>query len=209
MMKKLLRRWKQRQQRKALKALPPLHRGTQKLRNRYPKYVFGTGTYGDIIVRDWLEGTTLKVGAYTSMAEGVTILLGGNHRTDWITSYPFPTLLEEARHVTGANGGKGDVVIGNDCWIATNTIILSGVTIGDGAVVAAGAVVTKDVAPYSIVGGNPARHIRWRFDEADRELIQRSAWWDWPDEEVRRVAPMLCSLRMEDFRDYLSQRGQA
>ncbi|WP_264768975.1 DapH/DapD/GlmU-related protein, partial [Klebsiella pneumoniae] len=97
---------------------------------------------------------------------------------------------------------RGDVVIGSDCWICTNALILSGVTIGHGAVVAAGAVVTRDVPPFAIVGGNPARQIRWRFEEDIREALLASAWWDWPVDEVKQVARTLCSTDMTAFLRY-------
>lgn len=204
---KLLRKWREHQERKALRALPQLERATQKLRNRYPKYTFGVGTYGDLKVHDWNEGTTLRVGAYTSIAGNVEVFLGGHHRTDWLSCYPFPAKIEEVAHITDFGGSKGDVVIGNDCWISSQAIILSGVTIGDGAVVAAGAVVTKDVAPYAIVGGNPAKPIRWRFDEPTRLILEQSAWWNWPVAEVREVAHLLCSTDITPFVEYLKQRA--
>lgn len=135
-------------------------------------------------VRDWGEGSTLRIGAYRSIAENVMILLGGNHRIDWVTSYPFPEFVEEARQIRDFGVTRGDVTISNDVWLGTGCTILSGVTIGDGAVVAAGAVVTRDVAPYAIVAGNPARTVRWRFDEATRDALCASAWWTWPEVEI-------------------------
>jgi acetyltransferase-like isoleucine patch superfamily enzyme len=203
---KLLRIWRERQERKALRALPKLERATQKLRNRYPQFSFGIGTYGDLKVHDWHEGTTLRVGAYTSIAGNVEVYLGGHHRIDWLSCYPFPAKVEEVAYITDFGGSNGDVVIGNDCWISSHAKILSGITIGDGAVVAAGALVTKDVAPYSIVGGNPAKFIRWRFDEPVRQVLEQSAWWYWPETEVRSVAHLLCSSDIEPFVEYLKQR---
>lgn len=202
----LLRKWREHQQRKSLRELPKLHRDTQKLRNRYPHYIFGTGTYGWPKVHDWHEGSTLRVGAYTSIASDVDIYLGGHHRMDWLSCFPFPAKIEQAADIQDFGGTNGDVVIGSDCWISSQVIILSGVTIGDGAVVAAGAVVTKDVAPYAIVGGNPAKQIRWRFDEPTRQVLQQSRWWDWPEEEVRATAHWLCSPDLAAFVEYLEQR---
>ncbi|RMO70147.1 hypothetical protein ALQ35_03154 [Pseudomonas fluorescens] len=203
---KLLRKWREHKARKALRALSPLERSTQKLRNRYPDYSFGIGTYGDLKVHDWHEGTTLRVGAYTSIAGNVEVYLGGHHRTDWLSCYPFPAKVKSLAHITDFGGSKGDVTIGNDCWISSHAKILSGVTIGNGAVVAAGSIVTKDVAPYAIVGGNPAKHIRWRFDEPTRLLLEQSAWWEWSETEVCAIAPLLCSTDITPFVDYLKQR---
>ncbi|GFM84899.1 acetyltransferase [Pseudomonas cichorii] len=202
----LLRKWREHRERKALRNLSRLERVTQKLRNRYPQFSFGLGTYGDLRVHDWSEGTTLRVGAYTSIAMNVEVYLGGHHRSDWLSCYPFPAMIEEVAHIEDFGGSNGDVVIGNDCWICSHTKILSGVTIGDGAVVAAGSLVTRDVAPYSIVGGNPAKHIRWRFDEGMRRLLTESAWWNWPESEVRSVAHLLCSTDPAPFAEYLTQR---
>lgn len=204
---KLFEKLKDRSARKSIRALPKLHRATQKLRNQYPNYQFGTGTYGSPKVNDWNEGSTLKVGAYTSIAGGVCIYLGGHHRTDWVSTYPFPAKIEEAAHIPNHGGTNGDVIIGSDCWLCSQSIILSGVNVGHGAVVAAGSVVTKDVPPYAIVGGNPAQFIRWRFPEDIRDALMSAAWWDWPETEVREIAHLLCSQDLSAFLTYAKQRS--
>lgn len=88
---------------------------------------------------------------------------------------------------------RGDVIVGNDVWLCTGSIILSGVKIGHGAAVAAGAVVVKDVEPYSIVAGNPAKHVRYRLSQSDRLILLSMAWWSWPEELIVKAAPLLCS----------------
>src|SRR5690242_17207650 len=120
---------------------------------RYPQYDIGPGTYsvpGYFSVLDWHQGSTLKIGAYCSIAYGVKILLGGEHHTDWVTTYPFSELWAEGRPIPGHPTTRGDVIIGIDVWIGLNALITSGVTIGDGAVIAAHAVVSSDVPPYTI-----------------------------------------------------------
>lgn len=203
---KFIEKFLNRRYRRILRETPKLHRGTKRLRLKYPSYSFGDGTYGEPLVHDWQEGATLKVGAYTSIAEGVEVFLGGHHRTDWISCYPFPAKTPEAGHIKDYGGTNGDVIIGNDCWISTNVMILSGVTIGDGAVVAAGAVVTKDVPAYAVVGGSPARFLKWRFDEPLRAMLSESQWWTWPEHEIRACSPLLCSGDFEAFQRYVSGR---
>lgn len=200
-------RLRHRRAKKALKRLPHFERGTALFHLEYPQYSVGVGTYGVPIVHDWDEGATLRVGAYCSIADRVDIFLGGHHRTDWLTTFPFPALISEAASIAHYNGTHGDVVIGSDVWLCSGCTILSGVTIGHGAVVAAEAVVSRDVAPYSIVAGNPARVVRWRFDEVIREELLASQWWTWPVGEVRSLSHLLCTNELEPFLNYVRARG--
>ena len=184
-----------------------LYRGQAKFRLAYPgKYSFGLGSYGLPIVHDWNEGTTLSIGAYCSIAANVQIFLGGNHRSDWVSTYPFPAMVKEAAHVVGYGVSRGDVLIGSDVWLGTSCMILSGVSIGHGAIVAAGAVVSKPVEPYSIVAGNPATHIKWRFDEETRKALLASEWWNWPESEIRKIATILCSAEVHKLLAYAKIR---
>lgn len=123
----------------------------------------GKKTYGNINVKYFgIKNERLEIGNYVSIAENVTFILGGNHNTDTFTTYPLKAkVLKEKKESTS----KGKIVVKDDVWIGTDALILSGVTIGQGAIVAAGSVITKDVEPYCIVGGNPAKIIRKRFSE--------------------------------------------
>ena len=203
---KLLELLKARKTRKRLRQMDKLERAAEKIRLRYPHYEVGTGTYGIPEVFEFGDKTILRVGSYTSIAAGVRILLGGEHRTDWLTTYPFPAMMSGLEDIKDYAPSKGDVVIGSDCWICADAMILSGVTIGHGAIVAAGAVVARDVAPFAVVGGNPCRFIRWRFDEDLRQRLLSAAWWDWPMEEVKSVARMLSGSDMEAFLAYIEAR---
>lgn len=185
---------------------PKFYRGQEKFRERYPDFTVGIGTYGMPTVHDWHEGSALRIGAYTSIADDVHIFLGGHHRTDWISVYPFPAFIEEAKAIQGFGGSRGDVTIGNDVWLASGCTILSGVKVGDGAVVAARAVVTRDVAPYAVVAGNPARVVNWRFDAQSRQAILASQWWTWSEAEIRQIVPLLCSDRIDEFIAYVATR---
>ncbi|PHN54152.1 MULTISPECIES: CatB-related O-acetyltransferase [Pseudomonas syringae group] len=197
---------KTRKVRRQLRKMDKLERHAEKIRLKYPRAVVGVGTYGIPDIVDFGDNSILRVGSYTSIAEGVKILLGGEHRTDWITTYPFPAMVEQVSDIQDYAPSKGDVVIGSDCWICANAVIVSGVTIGHGAIVGAGAMVVRDVAPYSVVGGNPCKFIRWRFEEDVRDLLLQAAWWDWPMEEVKSVARTLCSSDMDAFLAYIRQR---
>lgn len=188
--------------RRSLRRLIPgrrLKAGNQDLRARYPQYSIGRGTYGDLRVRSWGDGATLTMGAFCSVASGVQVLLGGEHRPDWVTTYPFSVLWAKGRPLPGHPASKGDVIIGNDVWIGAEAMILSGVTIGDGAVIGARAVVTKDVPPYAIVGGNPARVIRMRFDEATIARLQSLKWWTWDDARIEKFLPLLLNDDVSAF----------
>ncbi len=139
-------------------------------------------------------GDRLIIGKFCSIASDVKFIMnGGNHRTDWLTNYPFPifghgwesAMPDEWPH-------KGDTVIGNDVWIGYGATLMPGVQVGDGAIVAAQAVVTKSVPPYAVVGGNPAKIIRYRFDEATIEALLGLQWWHWEIEKITRHLPALC-----------------
>lgn len=155
----------------------------------------GKYTYGHPHIINWEDGGKLKIGNYCSIAGGVTILLGGNHRLDWMTTYPFPAspdFKKDSSGITNYSVSKGDVIIGNDVALGQDTLILSGVKIGDGAVVGARAVVTKDIEPYAIVAGNPAKEIRKRFDQKTIDKLLKLKWWDWPEEKIRKNIYDLC-----------------
>lgn len=172
----------------------------------------GAWTYGRPKVRFPESGAKLTIGRYGSIADGVEILLGGNHRTDWVTTYPFPEwpdLWPGAAGIGGSHATRGDVSIGHDVWLGSQCMVLSGVTIGTGAVVAARAVVTRDVPPYAIVGGNPARVIRLRFDEATIAALLASRWWALPRETVVELLPLLMSDRTDELLAALRSRAAA
>lgn len=168
----------------------------------FPAHVFGRGTYclpGALHILQWDPSARLSVGAYCSFSTGVQILLGGNHRTDWVSTYPFSHLWAEASHLPGHPAPTEETVIGNDVWIGFGATIVGGVKIGDGAVIGAHAVVTKDVPPYAIVGGNPARLIRMRFNDATVTRLLELKWWQWPEERILQFIPDLLSGDIEGF----------
>lgn len=172
------------------------------LARRPGQIAVGAFTYGRPKVRFPESGARLSIGRYGSIADGVEILLGGNHRTDWTTTYPFPALpnLWPAAHRMGGHDAtRGDVTIGHDVWLGSQTMIMSGVTIGHGAVVAARAVVTRDVPPYAIVAGNPARVVRLRLPEAQVEALLASRWWELSPERVSQLLPLLMSDRIDEL----------
>jgi acetyltransferase-like isoleucine patch superfamily enzyme len=156
--------------------------------------VMGRCSYGTPRVRAFPGGSGVVIGSFVSIADGVEFIPGGNHRVDWISTFPFrvffglPGAFEDGHPAT-----KGDIVVGNDVWIGTGAGILSGVTIGDGAVIGAGAVVAKDVRPYAVVVGNPAREVSRRFSDEQVEALQRIRWWDWPLELILEHVSLLCS----------------
>ena len=173
------------------------------LQERYPQYRIGKGSYdangNGLCVHSWGEGASLTIGAYCSIAEGVQFFLGGEHRTDWVTTYPFSAFWPSAKGMDGHPKTKGDIIIGNDVWIAADAIILSGVSIGDGAVVGAGSIVTKNVSSYSIVAGNPARVVEKRFDEYTIRRLQFVKWWEWDEVRIEKALPLLMSPNVEAF----------
>ncbi len=138
-----------------------------------------------------INGDKLKIGKFCSIACGSKFLFtSANHTLGSLSTYTFPIFFDEwgldAKNIRSAWDNKGDIVIGNDVWIGYEAVILSGVTIGDGAIIGTRAVVTKDVPPYTIVGGVPAKPIRRRFDDETIAELLRLRWWDWDKEKISR-----------------------
>ena len=145
-----------------------------------------------------VNGDRLKIGKFCSIACGAKFLFtSANHALGSLSTYPFPIFFEEwgldAKDIRQAWDKRGDIVIGNDVWIGFEAVILSGVTVGDGAIIGSRAVVTKDVPPYTIVGGAPARPIRRRFEDAVIEKLEALRWWDWDEEAIRCAIPAIQS----------------
>jgi acetyltransferase-like isoleucine patch superfamily enzyme len=165
-------------------------------------YSVGDYTYGNPRVRFPEAGVKLTIGRYCSISDDVTIMVGGNHRPDFVTTYPFaaiPQLWPEAKGLTGHHVSKGDVTIGHDVWMGTGCIVMSGVSIGTGAVIAARAVVTKDVPAYGIVAGNPGVVKSHRFAPAIIERLLATHWWDLPRERIVPLIPLLQGADIEAF----------
>ena len=170
--------------------------------NRNPKFKhesidIGDFTYGLPKILSWGESAHLKIGRFCSISDDVEIYLGGEHRTDWVTTYPFHSLFMNP--IDGHPRTKGDVIIGNDVWIGRGATILSGVVIGDGAVIGAQAVVAKHVLPYAIVAGNPIRYIKFRFTDDQIVELLKIKWWDWDHKKIIKYMPLFESTDIKKF----------
>lgn len=162
-------------------------------------------------------GDRLIIGKFCAIASGTKFIMGpANHRISSVTTYPFnvfggawsertPPHLDQLPH-------KGDIVIGNDVWIGRESVIMPGVTIGDGAIIAAYSVVARDVEPYSVFGGNPARFLKRRFSESLINLLMELRWWDSDSEELLQLLPILCDPNLErverQLAEYVSKRKE-
>lgn len=163
------------------------------------RITLGKFTYGNIKIIG--QAGHIHVGKFTSIADEVKALMLG-HNPKNISTFPFNHKLFSSSfpNSSGKHPIKyGNIQIGNDVWIGYNAIILGGITIADGAIIAAGSMVTKDVLPYEIVGGNPAKHIKFRFSEKDIRLLLEIKWWDWPIEKIQQVAGLLCNENLTEF----------
>lgn len=143
-----------------------------------------------------INGDRLVIGKFCSIACGAKFIFNcANHALRSLSTYTFPLFFEEwdlpKSELASAWDNKGDIIIGNDVWIGYEAVIMAGVTIGDGAIIGTRAVVTKDIAPYSIVGGVPAREIRKRFAPEVVERLRELRWWDWPEERIRKAIPAI------------------
>lgn len=165
-----------------------------------PRISVGRYTYGSPRLKLWAEHERIEIGSFCSISEDVVILGGGEHRLDWVTTYPLRIALNSpgAGH-DGHPHTKGPTVIGHDVWIGHGALVLSGVTIGNGACIGAGAVVSRDVPPYAVVAGNPAKVIRTRYDELTVERLQTIGWWSWPIERIQAFESLLCGGDVEAF----------
>lgn len=172
---------------------------TDDTRELFPQYEIGIETYGNPKVFSWGADNTLKLGSYCSIGGDVQILLGGNHRVDWVSTFPFPARWPEAADIPGHPASKGDVIIGHDVWIGRQTVILSGVSIGTGAVIGCNSVVGSDVPPYTITAGNPARSIRQRFSDDIVKRLLASRWWERNREELVPLLPLICDTNIDAF----------
>ncbi|MGL4949078.1 MAG: CatB-related O-acetyltransferase, partial [Anaeroplasmataceae bacterium] len=150
----------------------------------------------------------LIIGKFCSIASNTKFIMGAaNHRIKSISTYPFNVCGNKWSSITPDHMSqipyKGDTVVGNDVWIGRESVIMPGINIGDGAIVAANSVVTKNVEPYTIVGGNPARIIRKRFDDKFIELLLKLKWWDFEEEKLDEIIPLLCNEDIDFVKDEL------
>ncbi len=151
-----------------------------------------------------VNGDKLIIGKFCSIACGAKFLFtSGNHSLKSLSNYTFPIFFDEwdldSKNITSAWDNKGDTVIGNDVWIGYDAIIMSGVKIGDGAIIGTRAVVTKDIPPYTIVGGVPAKPIRKRFDDKTIEKLLSIKWWNWDKEKIKQNIQSIQSGNINDL----------
>ena len=149
----------------------------------------GDYTYGKPEVVKWGAEGKIRIGKFNSIAEKVMFLLGSEHRIDWVTTYPF-TSIKMQKQLNWFKGqkyeiSKGDIILENDIWVGYDTTILSGVTISNGAVIGAKSVVAKNIPPYAIAVGNPAKIIRYRFSEIIISKLLKIKWWDWDIKKIK------------------------
>lgn len=151
----------------------------------------------------------LIIGSFCAIGTGACFMMAGNqgHRNDWISTFPFFFMDEEPAFADAQSAYQpaGDTVIGHDVWIGAEAMIMPGVTIGDGAMIGSRAVVTKDVEPYAIVAGNPARVIRNRFSDADISKLLEMAWWHWELDQIKGAIALLTSVDIDGLHAYWQQ----
>jgi len=167
----------------------------------------GKHTYGEYNINKHFEwdGGKIIIGNFCSIAQNLNIWLGGRHNTNWVTTYPFGHTNKDIFNSFNGDGhppinqGGLDVTIGSDVWIGANVTIMPGIKIGDGAVIANNSHVVKNVEPYSIVGGNPAKLIRHRFSPEQIEQLLRIKWWYWDDDKINAHVHLLCNENIDKF----------
>ena len=163
---------------------------------------YGKYTYGRANTHWGGPNAKLTVGNFCSIGNHCNIYLGGNHRIDWVTTFPFGHISQEVFNNFDGQGHpstKGDVIIGNDVWIGDNVTIMSGVTIGDGVVIANNSHVVKNVEPYNVIGGNPAKVIKKRFTDTQIQKLMKIQWWFWDDSKIHHFTRFLCNHNIDYF----------
>lgn len=168
----------------------------------------GKYTYGHDNIKIVTAGADIIIGKFCSIAANISVYLGQNHRTDWISTYPFGHIHTSTLNKFSGEGHpstKGNIIIGNDVYIGTAAVIMSGITIGDGAVIGAHSVVTKNVPPYTIFAGNPGSVRKKRFSDVDIEFLLNLKWWDMHDNIINDISPILCSGDVQKLREYFKK----
>jgi len=177
------------------------------------KHSYYSGYYHDhsfddcarYLLADLADIDKLIIGSYCSIGSGAVFMMAGNqgHQKNWVSTFPF--FYRDNENFSDAKDGFdrfGDTVIGNDVWIGSEAMIMSGLKVADGAIIASRAVVTKDVAPYSIVGSNPAKHIRYRFCDKEIAQLLEMQWWLWTDQQIKGAMSLMCSSNINGLHDY-------
>lgn len=173
----------------------------------YSGYYHGHGfdDCAKYLMPDRTDVDKLIIGSFCSIGSGAAFIMAGNqgHRLDWASTFPF-FYFDDAYTENAVDGYKnvGDTEIGNDVWIGAEAMIMPGVKIGHGAVIGSRALVTKDVEPYTIVGGNPAKPIKKRFSEPQIKMLLEMQWWDWLEADLKAAIELLCSSNIEDLYNY-------
>ena len=181
--------------------------GTVALQDKAQEYIAdGTLVMGNMsyyapnVVKFKGDTGRVIIGNFASVAPDADFYVGGLHRVEWVSLYGLRAMLElPGAYEDGFTHGRGDIVVGSDTWVTNGCTVMSGVTIGDGAVVGTKAVVAKDVRPYAIVVGNPAKEIGRRFGDEQVEALLRIKWWDWPTELVKERVDALSSPDIDAF----------
>lgn len=156
-------------------------------------------------------GDQLVIGKFCSIASGTKFIMGSaNHRISSVTTYPFNVFgglwQEKTPPHLSQLPVKGDIVVGNDVWIGRESVIMPGVKIGDGCIIAAYSVVTKDIPPYSVAGGNPARLIKKRFKDELIDLLLHLRWWDYEQDDLAELLPLLCDADLDRVQEELQRK---
>jgi acetyltransferase-like isoleucine patch superfamily enzyme len=161
---------------------------------RYKYYSIGEYTVGEpLVTQSRFDKTTLIIGKFCTLGKNIEIFLGYNHHTDWVTTSTFGK--------KGAGCTKGSVIIGNDVWIGKNTTIMSGITIGDGAIIEISSVVAKSIPPFCIAMGSPCRVVSKRFTDEQIEKLLKIKWWNWELNKIIENRDLLLSKNLDDFID--------